>query len=341
MDKRYYGIIALLGLLVITHIAFITNKPEKEVPVTPKKSEVLKYEGKKIVYVNSYDSNYYWSKGIEDAIINTFKKSGIELTKYYMNTKTVDLSKEYARDEGVKVQELINSLKPDVVIVSDDNAYKYVVIDSINGATPYVFCGVNYHATGIDTTTTNVTGMLEVELTNKLYNQLVKYGKGKRFGFIGENVVSNIKRLEYTKNYHNIKVRKSYLVHSLDEWKKKFVRIQKEVDILYVASFQSLPGYDKEEMKKFVEENTKIPTGSTFDYLSDFALVNYAKESSEQGMWAAETALRILDGEEPRKIEVTRNRKAKIILNTEIAQRLGVEFSIEMIRNAHLVSQEY
>ena len=94
---------------------------------------------------------------------------------------------------------------------------------------------------------------------------------------------------------------------------------------------------DKEEAKRFVEENTTIPTGCVEAWITPYALVGYTKLATEQGMWAAETALKILDGTSPSEIPVVTNKQAKVYLNMRIAKHLRVKFPMEMIQLATFV----
>lgn len=55
------------------------------------------------------------------------------------------------------------------------------------------------------------------------------------------------------------------------------------------------------------------------------ALVGVAKDFDEMGTWAAQTALRILDGERPDQIPVTANKKGRLYFNQRIARRLGID----------------
>ena len=60
------------------------------------------------------------------------------------------------------------------MIASDDNAQKYLVVPYLKGTqVPVIFNGVNWDASAYGFPTSNVTGMIEVELPD----QLVEIGR--------------------------------------------------------------------------------------------------------------------------------------------------------------------
>ena len=69
--------------------------------------------------------------------------SPVTLSLCCMDTKRHG-TEEFKRQAGVKVKGIIESWKPDVVIGSDDNYVKYVIVPYFRDAKlSFVFCGVN------------------------------------------------------------------------------------------------------------------------------------------------------------------------------------------------------
>jgi ABC-type uncharacterized transport system substrate-binding protein len=63
-----------------------------------------------------------------------------------------------------------------------------------------------------------------------------------------------------------------------------------------------------------------------------------AKVPAELGEWAAQAALRIFDGTPVSSIPVAENQKAKLSVNLDIANQLGIVFSPAILRNADIYS---
>ena len=118
--------------------------------------------GKKILFINSYHEGYAWSDGEEKGAKAALAGSGAELRFHRMDTKRHQ-EEAFRVKAGQKAREEIEAWKPDLVIVADDPAVKYVLQQYYKGAkVPFVFCGVNWDATKYGLPYPNATGMLEV-----------------------------------------------------------------------------------------------------------------------------------------------------------------------------------
>ena len=92
-----------------------------------------------------------------------------------------------------------------------------------------------------------------------------------------------------------------------------------------------------EALKTFVEANTKIPTGSAYDFMAPFAMMTYGKVAEEQGIWSAGAALKIFGGTAAGAIPIEQNKEGKLIINTRIAKTMGVEIPFDLLRSADQV----
>ena len=293
----------------------------------------LRYSGKKILFVNSYHKGYPWSDGIYQAIETTLKGKGIRLMQFEMDTKRHP-SEQSKRSAAEKARVLIGNFKPDVVIASDDNASKYLIVPFYkNTKLPIVFCGVNWDATEYGFPTENITGMIEVQLIDQILATLKKYAKGDRIGFIKGDDLSARKEAAFYEKRFNIKIDKRF-VKTYAEWERAYVDLQKGTDMILVGNTESIPDWNPEAARQFVEANTAVPSGNWDKWMKDYALVTFATVPAEQGQWAAGAALRILDGTSPGDIAVVTNKKAEIYRNMRIAKELNIIFPIEFIRRS-------
>ena len=129
---------------------------------------------------------------------------------------------------------------------------------------------------------------------------------------------------------------KEYWVKNYAEFKETFLKAQKEVDILFIGNNAGSDQWPEPEMEQFILKNTALPSGTINDWMAPYALITLAKKPEEQGEWAAQASLRILDGTPVSEIPVTENKKGKLILNLDIAEKLGVVFSPSLLRNAEI-----
>lgn len=307
----------------------------------------------KVLFVNSYHEGYPWSDGIVDGVLNVLKvhrlkdgtldcsASPVTLSICYMDTKR-NGSEQFKRQAGVKVKDIIESWKPDVVIGSDDNYTKYVIMPYYRGGKlPFVFCGVNWDASEYGLPCSNVTGMLEVCYIPKLLDAMRPYAHGTRVGLLGARNETNEKEAKFYAKSAAVKIEQVALVDTLEQWKTTYVDLQGKVDMLILLppSFIQKP-QDLAQARRFVLQNTRIPTGSVEEWIAPYSLICQAKMGSEQGEWAAKTAMQVLAGELPKDIPLAANHETRVILNMPLAKKLGIKFPINMIEQSTLIGEE-
>jgi ABC-type uncharacterized transport system substrate-binding protein len=320
MMKKFLGI--TLGLLLT--VSFVSLGFAKS------------YNGKKILFVDSYHEGYAWSDGITEGIQKTLDGTGVELKIVRMDTKR-NGSDAFKKEAALKVKSAIETFKPDVVIVADDNASKYLVMPYFKDADlPFVFCGVNWDAAVYGYPYKNVTGMVEVTPIPQILEQLRPYAKGDRLGMIAPDIATARKEAENYRRIFNYTVT-DYYAKDFEDWKKGFLELQGKVDMLIIDSDGGLYKDQADEMKAFVEANSKIPTGAAYDFMASYALLTYGKVAQEQGIWSAKAALNILDGTSPADIPLVKNEQGVLIINIRIAKKIGAQVPFEILESAEKV----
>ncbi|MBU4139483.1 MAG: ABC transporter substrate-binding protein, partial [Euryarchaeota archaeon] len=162
------------------------------------------YDGKKILYIDSYHEGYEWSDGITKGVESALDGTRIELKIHRMDTKRNDTA-EFGKLAALKAKSVIEDFKPDVVIVSDDPAFKYLLMPYYRDASlPFVFCAINWDASIYGAPYNNTAGMIEVSMTPRLIDFLKEYSKGDRVGFMAGNTTTDWKNAEYYKKLFNI-----------------------------------------------------------------------------------------------------------------------------------------
>jgi ABC-type uncharacterized transport system substrate-binding protein len=299
-----------------------------------------KYKGKKVIHIDSYHEGYEWSDDIFKGIKTALKGTGIEVRRFQMDTKR-NGSEEFKKEAGLKAKAAIEEFKPDVIIASDDNASKYALVPYFkDGAIPVVFSGVNWDHKRYEYPWKNATGMEEVDMIPEMIKELKRHAKGNRVGMIGGND-------ETTRNDHNIynprffdgKL-KSVYPSTFDEFKTMFLALQKEVDMIIFGANASIKGWDNDAAEAWLLANTKVPTAAKDTFMARYVLATYAKEGTEQGEYPAKVALKILDGAKPSSIPVTQNKKVKLMINMDMAKKLGAVFSMSMLKVATVLQKD-
>jgi ABC-type uncharacterized transport system substrate-binding protein len=290
--------------------------------------------GKRVLFIDSYHAGYPWSDGITAGIQQVLAEKDVELRIHRMDTKR-NGSEEFKKQAAQKAKALIEEFKPDVVIATDDNAQKYLVVPYYRGGDlPFVFAGVNWDASPYGYPASNVTGMVEVSRPDELVNILRTLSGGVSLGSLTGETDTAHKEHAYYADQMSISFDESAYVKTFDQWKQEFVRLQDEVDMLFMYNNAGIEGWNDDEAIRFVRENARIPSGSVQPWMAPYVLVAYTKNAQEQGEWAAQAALQILNGTSPSSIPMTTNKRGNMIINSQLAQRLQLEIPASLLNSA-------
>ena len=349
MQNYKSNVIKVTPLVIL--LCFLSCTDDKRVPHIDK-SATVPVSKQKILYVDSYSPEFQWIQGIMKGInevlnlsedpgvdgMNLSVQSRYELRTFHMESKK-NFSEESIRQAARDVMALIDEWEPDVIITSDDNAARYLIVPYLKTSEiPVVFCGINWDASDYGLPTANITGMIEVNLIDKLVEELKKYSRGSRIGYIRDSAITSRKESDNYEKLLGVQIIKKYPT-SFNDWKKEFNSLQDECDIVLVGYPNGLDDWDgnEEPYQNFLRENTRVPTGSWDEWTSGWVLMSFALSAEEQGRYAASAAVRILNGESPADIPVVRNREARIFLNMGMAMKLGIIFPVDLIERSHVI----
>lgn len=296
-------------------------------------SVMAQYAGKRILHIDSYHKGYAWSDGMERGIEAVLNGTGVDYRVHFMDTKR-NGSEDFKAKAAEAAKAEIEQFKPDVVIATDDNAAKYVIVPFYKGGNqPFVFAGLNWDASLYGFPTSNVTGMVEVSPVPQLLEQLRPFAKGERVGHLAADTTSAHKEGEFIAKIFGLELVEYYATDMAD-WKQGFKEIQGKVDMLIVGNSAGIPDWNDDAAAAFAEAETQVPTGATQEFMSRFAMITFAKVAAEQGEWAAQSALKVLDGTKPGDIPVVQNERGVLIINARIATGLQADVPFDLIASA-------
>ena len=280
----------------------------------------------RVLYVNSYHAGYASSDSIRADIEAGMTKAGVELKTICLDSKRNGQPDSIARhvQEALRT---IESWRPDVLMVSDDNAVSYLVTPHLmSGPLPVVFCGVNWSCEQYGLPNAHVTGMLEVLPIEASLKLLKAHVPGaKTLTILSENTPSEISNKKYMDHFYTeAGLTPTYvLVNTFAGWKQEFIRANRGSDLVYLPTNGAIRGWDNQEAEQFVRDNIRVPVFTCDDFMMPYAVVGLTKIAREQGDWAAETALKILNGASPADIPITENRLSQAWLNPDLAEKIG------------------
>jgi len=293
----------------------------------------------KCVYISSYHKGFSWSDGIEKAIKNTLNGK-CEVFQFDMDTKR-NKTESFKMAQALKAKNFIDNMNPDIVIASDDNAAKYLVSKYYkNSKIPFIFCGVNWTVEKYGFPYKNVTGMIEVTPISHLFNIAKKIISPKTAIFIGDNTITDKKdlvRFEKYSKHANIKL-DSVLVDNISQWKRAYLKAQKEYDFIILGHNAAIKGWNNKDIKEFIYKNTKKLSLTTYKWMMEFSTLGLTILPSEQGKWAATSALAVINGYDIKNIAISTNQKWDIWLNSKILDISNIKIPRQIKNKAKKVN---
>ncbi|MCB0391343.1 MAG: hypothetical protein KDD58_08630 [Bdellovibrionales bacterium] len=282
-------------------------------------------EQKKCLYVSSYHQGYAWSDGVERGIRDVLGNK-CEFKQFDMDTKR-NTSEEFMAEAALKAKNIIDEWKPDIVIISDDNAAKYLVQKYYIGKKlPFVFCGINWSADEYGFPTDNITGILEIAPVAPMLEKAKEISGGNRAIYIGANTSTEVKNMQFFVDAApevNVKL-DTKLVETTEEWLKIYKEAQSQYDFIVVGSKAGINDWNPDKISEEILKNTKIFSVSNHSWMMPFSIFGMAKVPKENGEKAAKYALEILDGKSPKDLPVITNDQWETWINEPLMNAANI-----------------
>ena len=296
-------------------------------------------DASKCLYVSSYHKGYAWSDGVEQGLRKVLT-GYCEIRQIDMDTKR-NKSVEFKQAAASDVKHEIETWQPDVVIVSDDNAAKYVVEQYYRDADiPFVFSGVNWTVKEYGFPYSNVTGIIEVAPLEAMLGNAIKYSGGaKKAIYLGADTLTekkNLDRVARASQKLGIEL-EGILVSNASEWKARYRAVQ-DVDFIVMGSYSGISDWNKTEMAAFAVEHASKLIVTNHDWMMPFSTIGFTKIPQEHGEWAAQTAIEILKGKSPHEIPIVANRDWDLWLNMAHLESTRITLPRKFVRKAKKVN---
>jgi len=295
----------------------------------------------KIVYVNSYHQGHPPSDQITAGLMESLPVDSFEVIAHFMDTKR-NSSLDYIENQAAALLDSIKNASPDLLVVSDDNAVKYLVKPHLqNQDMPVVFCGVNWSADQYGLSRNNITGILEMLPVEEVMATMKSYYPSmKRLLVLNENTTTSRKTqpiLDTLLNRIGIEVTQA-LVDDFESWKEVFREANLSYDIIYLQTNGAIKNWDHNDAIGFINQHIKVPLVTCEDHMMPYSIFGMTQVSREQGTWAAETAKKILQGTPPSEIPVSRNQMVSIWFNPDLAEKVGFQPDATLMGKARIIS---
>jgi uncharacterized sulfatase len=295
---------------------------------------------KRVAYINSYHRGFPPSDLITGAVMEGLPADSFEVVPFFMDTKR-NPSETFIKKRAASLLDSIEMLKPDLLIVSDDNAMKYLVVPHFQGnPLPIVFCGVNWTVDQYDIADCNITGVIEILPVAELVRTLKpSHPAMKKLLVLNENTTTSRKTrplLDTLLGNLGLEVSQA-LVDDFEEWKAVFAGANETFDIIYLQTRGAIDGWDHDAALRHIEKHIQVPLVTCEEFMMPYAVFGLTQLSEEQGMIAAEMARSILGGTRPEDIPVTKNSMHRVWINPGLAERIDFQPGSALLERAGLV----
>ncbi len=262
-----------------------------------------------------------------------------EIKQFSMDTKR-NPAPEFGKQKAMEAKNLIESWQPDIVIAIDDNTSKYLIKPYFKDTKlPIVFSGIDWTAKEYSYPYTNATGMIEVFPIKPLIKQIKRIIPGAK-----RAVCIRGDRLSEEKDYHRYqRVYETFGIEIADspvtsfaEFKKAYIDGQNS-DFIIFQNYSGIKGWDEAQAKKFILEQSKKLVVSQLEWMAEFSMLAVTQVIKEQGEYAAEVALKILDGAKPGDFQIIANRKWNLYVNQPLLEKAGIKLPSDLVRKAEKV----
>ena len=331
MIKSIYTYIAVLisSALQFTVISGPAQASELSIPVC--------------VYIASYSPDKTWQKDLELSIqqnLNGF----CDMRTHYMHASGSNTEAELIK-KGEQAKSFIKIHAPELVIVSDDYAVKYLLEPYYkNTSLPFVFCGLNARAHSYGLPYLNATGMIEFSPIYKLIRELHLNNLSiARIAYLQTPGISEeLKIQRFKKMAQKLSIEPKVLkVNTEAEWQSAYVQLQKDsnVDLIVLGDIEKLPTWNKKANVDLVSQYNLKPSVTDQYWVMPYASFGQVKRAEEQGRWAALSAMEVLSGRMISKLEIVPNRESDIWVNENLSQNHRQYFPKYLLKQARFLRQ--
>ena len=338
-------------------------------PVVWASSPAASSKKKRIFIVSSYHRSYLWSQSTQKGVSAALRALGylandaqsrqleqsdqvesdkVVIKKDWMDTKRKDSRTDLAAATG-RIVAAIKAFSPDLVLLGDDNAAKYIGGQLLDSKTPVVFWGINglplkYGLVdNLDSPGRNVTGVWQSGYHKESLDLLKRLvPQAKTFAILAcdsESSRPNVKMIEQLAQRGSLplKLVDKVLTNSLDDFKSRALALSKQVDAFFVLNHDTLRDakgnhVDMLDVGRWYLQNIRIPEASHEDQFVLEGMLLTANDSGyNQGYLAVEMAHGILDkGLSPARMAVRTPERGPYLVNRNRAKALGIKLDDAM-----------
>jgi len=147
-----------------------------------------------------------------------------------------------------------------------------------------------------------------------------------RFYYLGADTASERKNLaRFQKIAEALDLSVEYrLVSSRDQWATAYQQAQ-NYPYLVIGSHAGIADWDFAAARRAIAGHTHRLSVTNHEWMMPVSMLGFTKIPEEQGRWAAEVALVILNGVKPSEIPIIANQRWDLWMNEPLWHEAGIE----------------
>lgn len=299
-----------------------------------------------ILIIESYHKEYAWDKSYNRGIKSIVDENNT-FTHFYMDTKTLPIE-QFPKQANLAWQTYLK-LKPDLVVLCDDNAIS--LLSHRFGLTdvPVVFLGLNSNPRDYGLTKlSNFTGVLERPILKRsiiLAEQILPDKSEKKILVIFDNSKTSKASIEpISPDLAAISIGKVTvdfkLLKQVVEWQELVSNAKKNgYDALFVGLYHTLVDAEQQhvlpnEVILWTQQNAPIPHFGFWDFSigAQRNIGGYVLDGYLHGQLAGKLISQILQGKSPNQLTYEFDRQGRYLFSLEGLKR----WQLEQIGRAHV-----
>lgn len=259
----------------------------------------------RVFVLYSYHKQMPWVQGLQAGIDQVFaKRHYVDFRYFYMDTKRKH-SQSYLSRTAREAKLAIDHYQPDVLIVFDYNAQKWVASNFIKQKTfPVLVSGVTADQDLVAyQRTKNVAGVIEKTQVRAIQEVIsLMFPKAKKLYYLSDNSPS-AQQLEVDvskSDWGKFALVEHAKVDSVSEWKQHILKAQQQADVILVSTYQTIRDKKRfptpEKLIEWTLSHSRIPVIGLYEsFVIDGGYLAISVASFEQGYTAAKLALFLIE----------------------------------------------
>jgi len=294
---------------------------------------------KKVLVIESYHKEMFWDAGYRKGIKETLGQR-ISIHFFEMDTKRLPKA---AYPERIKAAiSSIDNVKPDLIILGDDNALNFLGNEVLKRKIPLVFLGINnnprlYFNGAIPLGMTGVLEMPQLKRHLNFIKEIEPDWKKVLVLFDNSNTSNIYKNAPYyfqgkseiTISGLSVEI---YLTSSYEELQAKVKKAQDEKDVLFIGGLNTLTNaYKKhistDEATNWIYKNSNIPLFGFWRGMAgpQKSIGGYVIDGESMGVQAAKLASQILNGTPINMLPIERLTEGHLVLSKSGLSHWNIE----------------